>query len=240
MILNYLVNFYWLPLKKKFYFCFLTILLTINILQEILYSFFVRFLRTLSAPSNLNCHSFFITNFTFRYFYKFQFLVAWNAQLISHLNRDETSFLHIVVRWIWLHRWKPRNFVYLDFFEESLMIVIWIMIWIIYFLRHYRFVWMNDVHVAFLRNIQYRSKETIQCVTYLYTDRIFDCPQFMNNQVFFAKKFTAHSFRLLLAPFASKLINYSRLSRPLNIRKNLKSATFSLCSTFFKGSLCLE
>ena len=42
------------------------------------------------------------------------------------------------------------------------------------------------------------------------------------------KYFVAHIFTILLAPFASKLVNYSRHSETLNFRKNSKSTTFFL------------
>ena len=48
--------------------------------------------------------------------------------------------------------------------------------------------------------------------------------------IFFAKlleKYVGHIFTLLLAPFASKLVNYSRHSETLNFRKNSKLRTFS-------------
>ena len=41
------------------------------------------------------------------------------------------------------------------------------------------------------------------------------------------QKLVASIFTLILAPFTSKVINYSRRSESLNIRKNSKSATFS-------------
>ena len=40
----------------------------------------------------------------------------------------------------------------------------------------------------------------------------------------------AHIFTLLLAPFASKSVHYSRRSETLNFRKNSKSTTFSFDS----------
>ena len=59
-------------------------------------------------------------------------------------------------------------------------------------------------------------------------------------------KFIVHIFTLLLAHFASKLVNYLRHSETLNFRKNSKSTTFSFENTFehfptfFKDSLCLK
>ena len=52
----------------------------------------------------------------------------------------------------------------------------------------------------------------------------------MLSNIFLKKilqKLIAHIFTLLLAPFASKLVNYSRPIESLNIRNILKSATFS-------------
>ena len=56
-----------------------------------------------------------------------------------------------------------------------------------------------------------------------------------------------HIFTLLLAPFASKLVNYSRHSESLNIRKNseiddifLRRQRFVDFQTHYKDCLCLE
>ena len=72
----------------------------------------------------------------------------------------------------------------------------------------------------------------------------------MYNKIFLEKllyKFVVHIFTLLLAPFVSKLVNYSRHSESLNIRKNseiddifLWNQGFDHFPTFFKDSLCLE
>ena len=45
----------------------------------------------------------------------------------------------------------------------------------------------------------------------------------MYNKIFFEKflqKFVVHIFTILLAPFASKLVTYSRHSQSSNVRKN--------------------
>ena len=59
--------------------------------------------------------------------------------------------------------------------------------------------------------------------TYVCTDRIFDSPPFMYNKIFLKKllqKLLAPIFTLLLAPFASKLVNYWRHRESLkNVRK---------------------
>ena len=43
----------------------------------------------------------------------------------------------------------------------------------------------------------------------------------------------AHTYTLLLAPFAFKLVNYSRHSKILNFRKNSKLTSFSLKNSDF-------
>ena len=65
---------------------------------------------------------------------------------------------------------------------------------------------------------------------YICTERFFASPQFVFNKLFLnklLKKLVAYIFALLFGPFASKLVNYSRRSESLNIRKKSKSATFS-------------
>ena len=65
---------------------------------------------------------------------------------------------------------------------------------------------------------------------YVCTERIFDSRPFMYNKMFLKKtpqKLVANIFTLLLAPFASKMVNYSKHSETLNFRKNLKLTTFS-------------
>ena len=61
--------------------------------------------------------------------------------------------------------------------------------------------------------------------SYICTERIFDRPPFMYNKVFLSKliqNLVANIFTLLLVPFASKLVNYSKRSESLNIQKNSK------------------
>ena len=72
-------------------------------------------------------------------------------------------------------------------------------------------------------------------------------PQFVNNIMFLKKllqKFVAHIFTLLLAPFASKLVYYSRRSESFVILRNRdifsRKRRFIDFEAFFKGSLCLE
>ena len=65
---------------------------------------------------------------------------------------------------------------------------------------------------------------------YLCTEQIFASPQFVYKKIFLNKllwNLVAYIFPLLLAPFASKFVNYSRRSESLNIRKKSKSVTFS-------------
>ena len=60
-------------------------------------------------------------------------------------------------------------------------------------------------------------------------------------------KSVVHIFTLLLTPFASKLVNYSRHSESLNLQKNSEIDDIFLqrqlivdFQTYFKDSLCLE
>ena len=58
---------------------------------------------------------------------------------------------------------------------------------------------------------------------YVCTERIFNSQSFMLNEIFLEKllqKLVVQIFMLLLAPFTLKLVNYSRHSESLNIRKN--------------------
>ena len=64
----------------------------------------------------------------------------------------------------------------------------------------------------------------------------------MCNKIFlgnFSQKVVVHIFTLLLAPFVSKLVMYSRHSESLNILKNSESDNIFL-HKFFKDSLCLQ
>ena len=57
-------------------------------------------------------------------------------------------------------------------------------------------------------------------MTYVCTERIFDSRLLMNKKVFLKKilqPFVVHIFTLLLAPFASKSVNYSLLIESLKI-----------------------
>ena len=78
----------------------------------------------------------------------------------------------------------------------------------------------------YLKNFELIFKHTETRKTWIYltpyvcTDRIFDSRpfNFMNNKIFLKKllyKILAYIFTLLLAPFASKLVNYSRHSESL-------------------------
>ena len=54
-----------------------------------------------------------------------------------------------------------------------------------------------------------------QGITYVCTERIFTSPQFVYNKIFLNKPFkklVAYIFKLLFAPFASKVANYSSYS----------------------------
>ena len=56
--------------------------------------------------------------------------------------------------------------------------------------------------------------------TYVCTERFLDSPQFVYNKIFLKKllqKLVAHIFTVLLAPFASKKVNYLRQSEPLKM-----------------------
>ena len=76
------------------------------------------------------------------------------------------------------------------------------------------------------------SYNTVQNKTSVHVcnERIFDRPPFMYKKSIWKKllwKFEAHIFTLLLAPFTSKLVNYSRHGESLNFQKNSKSTTLS-------------
>ena len=75
----------------------------------------------------------------------------------------------------------------------------------------------NHIHT-----IPFQIKHPVHNI-HVCNERFFDSPLFMYNTMFLRKlllKFVAHFCTLLLAPFASKLVNQSRYSDPLNIRKN--------------------
>ena len=66
--------------------------------------------------------------------------------------------------------------------------------------------------------------------TYVCTEQTFDSPPFMCKIMFLKNllyKMVAHNSTLFLAPFMSKLINYSRHSETLNLGRIQKSTTFS-------------
>ena len=95
--------------------------------------------------------------------------------------------------------------------------------------------WLVSVH-------EWRSIKlvVIHCLAktriYLTPYWIFDSRTFMNNKIFLKKllhKMVAHIFKLLLAAFASKFVNYSRHSETLNFRKNSKSTSFSFENSNF-------
>ena len=84
---------------------------------------------------------------------------------------------------------------------------------------------------TFLRQKKVKNAVTITCVqetiyiasqkrestllhTYVCTEHIFDSRPFMYNKISL-KKLLAHIFTLLLVPFESKLVNYSRQSESL-------------------------
>ena len=73
--------------------------------------------------------------------------------------------------------------------------------------------------IVFTRiNVQIQPKWTVRGITYVCTERIFDSRLLMYNKIFLEKlwyKFLVHIFTLLLAPFTSNLVNYSRHSESL-------------------------
>ena len=81
-----------------------------------------------------------------------------------------------------------------------------------------------------------KHRSTLLQSPYVCTERIFDSRPFTYNKILLKKllkKLTAHILTLLLAPFASKLANYSRRSETFNFRKNSKSTTFSFENSDF-------
>ena len=79
------------------------------------------------------------------------------------------------------------------------------------------------------------------------TGRIFDSRPLIYNKKFLKKhflKFVVHIFTLLLAPFASKWVNYSGQNENLNMQKNSEIDDIFLWwrlfvdfQTYFKGSV---
>ena len=65
---------------------------------------------------------------------------------------------------------------------------------------------------------------------FLTADRSCATKQFWKKLL---QKSLAHIFTLLLTPFVSKLVNYSRCSETLNFRKNSKSTSFSFENSDF-------
>ena len=70
------------------------------------------------------------------------------------------------------------------------------------------------LRILFIKKvIQKLAKTWIYLTTYVCPERIFDSRPFMYNKILLKRllqKLVAHIFTLLLAPFASKLVNYSR------------------------------
>ena len=98
--------------------------------------------------------------------------------------------------------------------------------------------------------LQIQWKCTVRGITYVCIVRICDSRKFMYNKSFLKKllkKLVVHICTLLLTPFAFELVDYSRHSESLTIRKNseiddifLRYQRFVDFQTYFKGSLCLE
>ena len=68
-------------------------------------------------------------------------------------------------------------------------------------------------------DLQSLAKTWIYHTRYVCSERIFDSRPFMYSKIFLKKivsKIVAHIFTLLLAPFASKLVNFLRHSESLN------------------------
>ena len=79
---------------------------------------------------------------------------------------------------------------------------------------------------------------------YVCNEQIFDSSPFIKKNIFLKVvllKLVAHSFTLLLAPFVSELVNYSRQSESWKMLENGKMAVFEgKCRRFRKSSECLE
>ena len=85
----------------------------------------------------------------------------------------------------------------------------------------------NRIHISKLLKLQKLAKIRIYLTPcpQVCSEGIFDSRPFRCNKIFLKnlfKKFVDHIFTLLLAPFSSKLVNYSRHSESLNIQKNPK------------------
>ena len=69
------------------------------------------------------------------------------------------------------------------------------------------------MHLGHLSKMCLTKIEAVRSITCVCTDSRLLCKTFL-------KKFVVHIFMLLLAPFTSKFVNYSRLSKSWNKRKN--------------------
>jgi len=89
--------------------------------------------------------------------------------------------------------------------------------------------WIASIRsIRFHRGVLIEKGALTEGVRYVLIN--FDSPPYMYNKIFLKKllfKFVDHVFTLLLTPFASKLVNYSRRSESLIIHENSKLATFS-------------
>ena len=109
--------------------------------------------------------------------------------------------------------------------------------------------WVNNEHLLakvesfkpvyskkWKKKIHCPAKTWIYLTPYVCTELMFESRPFMYNKTFLKKilqKLAAHIFTLLMAPFTSKLVNYSRDSETLNFRKNSKSTSFSFENSSF-------
>ena len=90
----------------------------------------------------------------------------------------------------------------------------------------------------FFTQLQCLAKTWIYLTPYICAEWTFDSRPFIHNKIFLKKllkQFVANIFTLLLAPFASLLVNYSQHSESLNIWKNpeIQLTTFSFDSSDF-------
>ena len=107
----------------------------------------------------------------------------------------------------------------------------------------------NEV-INLLRALQCLPKTWIYPTPYVCTERIFDSRPFIHKKMFLKKvlkNLIAHIFTLLLTPFTSKLVKYSRHSESfekcLKTVKSLFSKENDVDFEFFRKfeiSLCLD
>ena len=87
----------------------------------------------------------------------------------------------------------------------------------------------REILLLLISCLQYHSKTTMWCITYVCNEQIFDSPPFIYNKTFLTKntqEFVVQIFMLRLAPFAFKLVNYSKHKRAFEECLNMDKSSF--------------